>query len=110
MLHRHNEGGQDGPGYQLFNERVSLDAAFPVTCLAFGTGTPEKDLVKRDYWTLFDHSKDLILATGHTNGRIRIWDPYTGQYGIGIVLFLGLGSLVLHKEHNLYKPLFSIIY
>ncbi|KAK4296357.1 hypothetical protein Pmani_031140 [Petrolisthes manimaculis] len=75
----HKDGSQDGLGYQLFNERVSLDAAFPVTCLAFGTGTPEKDLVKRDYWTRFNHSKDLILATGHTNGRIRIWDPYTGK-------------------------------
>lgn len=75
----HSEGPQDALGYQLFNERISLDAGFPVTSLAFGTGTPEKDLVKRDYWTRFDHSKDLILATGHTNGRIRIWDPYTGK-------------------------------
>ena len=51
-----------------------------MTSLAFGTGVPEKELgLKRDYWLRFDYTKDLILATGHTNGRIRVWDPYTGE-------------------------------
>ncbi|XP_071549389.1 WD repeat and SOCS box-containing protein 1-like isoform X2 [Panulirus ornatus] len=72
---------QDAEGYELFTEKISIDAGFPVTSIAFGTGTPEQDLVpvKKEYWTRFDFSKDLILATGHSNGRIRIWDPYTGK-------------------------------
>ncbi|KAK7026833.1 WD repeat and SOCS box-containing protein 1 [Halocaridina rubra] len=76
-----SEDSQDAEGYELFTEKISIDAGFPVTSLAFGTGTPEDDLVpvKREYWTRFDFSKDLILATGHNNGRIRIWDPYTGK-------------------------------
>lgn len=76
-----SDDSQDAEGYELFTEKISIDAGFPVTSLAFGTGTPEQDLVpiKREYWTRFDFSKDLILATGHSNGRIRIWDPYTGK-------------------------------
>ncbi|KAK8721685.1 hypothetical protein OTU49_012509 [Cherax quadricarinatus] len=76
-----SEHNADQEGYEVFAEKVSIDAGFPVTSLAFGTGTPEQDLVpvKREYWTRFDFSKDLILATGHSNGRIRIWDPYTGK-------------------------------
>lgn len=46
--------------------------------VAFGSGTPETNLSK-PYWTRFDFSKDIILATGHTNGRIRIWNTQTGK-------------------------------
>lgn len=70
----------DPRGVPLSAERVNLDAGFPVTSLAFGTGIPEQELkVKRDYWIRFDYTKDLILASGHANGRIRIWDPYNGK-------------------------------
>ncbi|CAL4072181.1 unnamed protein product [Meganyctiphanes norvegica] len=76
-----SQDNYDPDGYAISAEHVSIDAGFTVTSLAFGTGTPEKELIpkQRGYWTRFDFTKDLILATGHTNGRIRIWDPYTGK-------------------------------
>lgn len=76
-----SQDNQDGDGHELINEKISIDAGFQVYSLVFGTGTPEQDLVpvNRGYWTRFDFSKDLILATGHNNGRIRIWNPFTGK-------------------------------
>ncbi|XP_045114408.1 WD repeat and SOCS box-containing protein 1-like [Portunus trituberculatus] len=60
-------------------QKIDIDAGFPVTSLAFGTGVPESELhCKRKYWLRFDFTQDLIFATGHRNGRIRVWDPYTG--------------------------------
>ncbi|KAB7506123.1 WD repeat and SOCS box-containing protein 1 [Armadillidium nasatum] len=76
----HSQEG-DSFGSSFLSERISIDAGFQVCSLAFGTGVPDGNLshLKRDYWTRFNFSQDLTLATGHINGRIRIWDPYTGK-------------------------------
>lgn len=76
----HSQDRLDPRGVPLDLQKIHIDAGFPVTSLAFGTGVPEKELgFKRKYWLRFDFTKDLILATGHRNGRIRVWDPYTGK-------------------------------
>ena len=63
---------------------VCIDTGSPVNSAGFGSGTPESQLVQpapqRNYWTRFDFtSQEMIFATGHVNGRIRIWDVCTGR-------------------------------
>ncbi|CAL8071438.1 unnamed protein product [Orchesella dallaii] len=61
---------------------ITIECGYPVVSVAFGSGTPETNLTKvstKPYWTRFDFTKDIILATGHTNGRIRIWNTQTGK-------------------------------
>jgi len=72
----------DDEGNEIKGEVVCIDAGTPVNSAGFGCGTPESELVEppqRQYWTRFDFSKDLVFATGHANGRVRIWDVYTGR-------------------------------
>ena len=72
----------DDEGNEIKGEVVCIDAGSPVNSAGFGCGTPESQLAnppQRNYWTRFDFSKDLVFATGHVNGRVRIWDVYTGN-------------------------------
>ncbi|KAI9561288.1 hypothetical protein GHT06_012244 [Daphnia sinensis] len=72
----------DDEGNEIKGQVVSIDAGSPVNSAGFGSGTPESQLAhppQRQYWTRFDFSnKELVFATGHVNGRVRIWDVYTG--------------------------------
>lgn len=77
-----SEDNLDEEGGQLFTDRIEVDCNFLVCCLAFGTSTPEGELVpspSKCYWQRLDCTKHLVLATGHNNGRIRVWDPYNGR-------------------------------
>ncbi|CAG7727830.1 unnamed protein product [Allacma fusca] len=60
---------------------ITIECGYPVVSVAFGKGKPKNSLLdsKASYWTRFDSSKLIILATGHTNGRIRVWDGETGR-------------------------------
>jgi WD40 repeat protein len=47
------------------------------------------DPPQRQYWTRFDFSnKELVFATGHVNGRVRIWDVYTGNNSTNFVYLI----------------------
>lgn len=75
---------RNGNGEYPVTKRVpiTIECGYPVVSLAFGSGTPDANLAKdytKPYWTRFDFTKDIILATGHTNGRIRIWNTQTGK-------------------------------
>ena len=74
---KHSDGQQGKPV-------VTIDCGYPVVSVAFGKGKSKKrssedNKVSSPYWTRFDFSKLIILATGHTNGRIRLWDGQTGR-------------------------------
>jgi len=72
----------DNEGNEIKGQVVCIDAGSPVNSAAFGCGTPENELVEQpqlDYWKRFDFSKEFVLATGHVNGRVRIWDVFTGR-------------------------------
>ena len=73
----------DDKGNEIKGQVICIDAGSPVNSAAFGSGTPELQLAdppQRQYWTRFDFTnKELVFATGHVNGRVRIWDCYTGR-------------------------------
>ena len=79
----------DDEGNEIKGQVVSIDTGSPVNSAGFGSGTPENQLAdppQRQYWTRFDFSnKELVFATGHVNGRIRIWDVYTGKLNLNFV-------------------------
>ena len=63
-------------GKPLHHEKFVINTGTRVVSVAFGTGISERSLLhsqqcNRKY---FDPRKELLLATGHENGRIRIWD------------------------------------
>lgn len=70
----------DDEGQQLTHKPVTIDTGCLVHSVAFGSSTAPKCAVSfTAFWTRFSVSKDLVLATGHSNGRIRTWDVYTGK-------------------------------
>ena len=74
----------DDEGNEIKGQVVSIDTGSPVNSAGFGSGTPESQLAhplpQRQYWTRFDFtSQQMVFATGHVNGRIRIWDDDTGR-------------------------------
>ena len=81
----------DDEGNEIKGQVVSIDTGSPVNSAGFGSGTPENQLAdppQRQYWTRFDFSnKELVFATGHVNGRVRIWDVYTGNNSTNLCLF-----------------------
>ncbi len=81
----------DDEGNEIKGQVVSIDTGSPVNSAGFGSGTPESQLAdppQRQYWTRFDFSnKELVFATGHVNGRVRIWDVYTGNNNITLKSF-----------------------
>ncbi|XP_077167986.1 WD repeat and SOCS box-containing protein 1 [Paroedura picta] len=59
----------------------SIDCGDIVWSLAFGSSVPEKQSrCVNIEWHQFKFGQDqLLLATGLSNGRIKIWDVYTGR-------------------------------
>ncbi|XP_044141014.1 WD repeat and SOCS box-containing protein 1 [Bufo gargarizans] len=59
----------------------SIDCGDIVWSLAFGSSVPEKQSSCVNIeWHRFKFGQDqLLLATGLSNGRIKIWDVYTGK-------------------------------
>lgn len=62
-----------------------IDCGDIVWSLAFGSSVPEKQSrCVNIEWHRFKFGQDqLLLATGLNNGRIKIWDVYTGRYRRG---------------------------
>jgi len=63
---------------------ITIECGFPVISVSFGSGTPHLGgsspaQRSKPYWTRFDFTKEMVLATGHVNGRIRIWNVRTGS-------------------------------
>lgn len=59
----------------------TIDCGDVVWGLAFGSSVPEKQSrCVNIEWHRFQFGQDqLLLATGLSNGRIKIWDAYTGE-------------------------------
>lgn len=59
----------------------TIDCGDIVWGLAFGSSVPEKQSrCVNIEWHRFTFGQDqLLLATGLNNGRIKIWDVYTGE-------------------------------
>lgn len=59
----------------------TIDCGDTVWSLAFGSSVPEKQSRCINIeWHRFTFGQDqLLLATGLNNGRIKIWDVYTGE-------------------------------
>lgn len=59
----------------------TIDCGDIVWGLAFGSSVPEKQSrCVNIEWHRFQFGQDqLLLATGLNNGRIKIWDVYTGE-------------------------------
>lgn len=71
----------------------TIDCGDIVWGLAFGSSVPEKQSrCVNIEWHRFTFGQDqLLLATGLNNGRIKIWDVYTGEETL---LFIGTGCVV----------------
>lgn len=73
----------DDRGNEIKGHVININTGSPVNSAGFGSGTPENQLAdppQRQYWTRFNFcNKELVFATGHVNGRVRIWDVYTGK-------------------------------
>lgn len=59
----------------------TIDCGGIVWGMAFGSSVPEKQSRCINIeWHHFQFGRDqLLLATGLNNGRIKIWDVYTGE-------------------------------
>ncbi|GFX52424.1 WD repeat and SOCS box-containing protein 1 [Trichonephila clavipes] len=55
----------------------SINTGHTVRSVAFGTSTLYYGKRASPFWARLSSSKDLVLATGHANGRIRTWDVVT---------------------------------
>lgn len=64
-----------------------IDCGDIVWSLAFGSSVPEKQSCCVNIeWHRFRFGQDqLLLATGLNNGRIKIWDTYTGKLLLNLV-------------------------
>lgn len=74
------DGGQVAPVAGEPHEHT-IDCGDIVWGLAFGSSVPEKQSrCVNIEWHRFKFGQDqLLLATGLNNGRIKIWDVYTGE-------------------------------
>lgn len=75
MSRQNSDGGQKNKP----REHI-IDCGDIVWSLAFGSSVPEKQSrCVNIEWHRFRFGQDqLLLATGLNNGRIKIWDVYTG--------------------------------
>lgn len=68
-------------------QSITLTCAHPFLSVAFGI--PDKSKRKQEIvkttWTRFDFASTSIVATGHTNGRIRIWNLETGAFLLELI-------------------------
>ncbi|KFP83171.1 WD repeat and SOCS box-containing protein 1, partial [Acanthisitta chloris] len=76
VARQHGEGGQKNKPCEHI-----IDCGDIVWSLAFGSSVPEKQSrCVNVEWHRFKFGQDqLLLATGLNNGRIKIWDVYTGK-------------------------------
>lgn len=76
MSRQNSDGGQKNKP----REHI-IDCGDIVWSLAFGSSVPEKQSrCVNIEWHRFRFGQDqLLLATGLSNGRIKIWDVYTGK-------------------------------
>ncbi|XP_036392221.1 WD repeat and SOCS box-containing protein 1 [Megalops cyprinoides] len=102
-LSRQNSDGQLPAGVP---REHTIDCGDIVWGLAFGSSVPEKQSrCVNVEWHRFQFGQDqLLLATGLNNGRIKIWDVYTGKLLLNLMdhtdivrdlTFAPDGSLVL---------------
>ncbi|XP_071449408.1 WD repeat and SOCS box-containing protein 1-like [Hetaerina americana] len=95
------QNNQDSEGKFLkdSSDTVTIESVSPVISVAFGCGKDYKGPLSSEVsgcglgnvsgsktenvivgcWRRFNFAQGLILATGHQNGRILIWDAHTGQ-------------------------------
>lgn len=79
-----------------------IDCGDIVWSLAFGSSVPEKQSrCVNIEWHRFKFGQDqLLLATGLSNGRIKIWDVYTGKKHTNIHLFILIVFLGVWRNSN----------
>lgn len=72
-----------GTDYSAISDYMFISAGAAVCAMAFGNGRPRMTISRCDrqkqHTNLDAHKKSLVFATGHVNGRVRLWCPYTGQ-------------------------------
>lgn len=74
------QDGLDMDGMPLERKVVTIDAGALIWSVAFGSSTAEtRPLSMNLNWFRYKKFKDLTLATGLENGRIRTWDVRTGE-------------------------------
>lgn len=90
-----SNGGQVVPAVGQPPEHT-IDCGDIVWGLAFGSSVPEKhSRCVNIEWHRFKFGQDqLLLATGLNNGRIKIWDIYTGENTSSLIRS---SSLQLHQ-------------
>ncbi|XP_067866681.1 WD repeat and SOCS box-containing protein 1 [Heterodontus francisci] len=97
---------QNSDGQKNQPEEHTIDCGDIVWALAFGSSVPEKQSrCVNIEWHRFKFGQDqLLLATGLSNGRIKIWDVYTGKFLLNLMdhneivrdlIFAPDGSLIL---------------
>lgn len=70
----------DEQGHCSGRDAVTIHTGSLVRAVTFGSSTSDQGHRSSPaFWTRFSTSKDLVLATGHSNGRIRTWDVLTGK-------------------------------
>ena len=70
----------DHEGCVLEHKPVTIDCGELVWAVAFGSKTAEtKPHSTSLNWYHYKQLSDLVLATGLSGGRIRIWDVKTGE-------------------------------
>ncbi|XP_038670432.1 WD repeat and SOCS box-containing protein 1 [Scyliorhinus canicula] len=82
-----NLGKQNGDDQKKQPEEHTIDCGDIVWALAFGSSVPEKQSrCVNIEWHRFKFGQDqLLLATGLSNGRIKIWDVYTGKFLLNLL-------------------------
>ncbi|XP_060704319.1 WD repeat and SOCS box-containing protein 1 isoform X1 [Hemiscyllium ocellatum] len=78
---------QNGYSQKNHPEEHTIDCGDIVWALAFGSSVPEKQSrCVNIEWHRFKFGQDqLLLATGLSNGRIKIWDVYTGRFLLNLM-------------------------
>ncbi|XP_078404262.1 WD repeat and SOCS box-containing protein 1 isoform X2 [Cetorhinus maximus] len=78
---------QNGDDQKNQPEEHTIDCGDIVWALAFGSSVPEKQSrCVNIEWHRFKFGQDqLLLATGLSNGRIKIWDVYTGKFLLNLM-------------------------
>ncbi|XP_048412753.2 WD repeat and SOCS box-containing protein 1 isoform X1 [Stegostoma tigrinum] len=78
---------QNGHSHKNHPEERTIDCGDIVWALAFGSSVPEKQSrCVNIEWHRFRFGQDqLLLATGLSNGRIKIWDVYTGRFLLNLM-------------------------
>ncbi|KAF0311813.1 WD repeat and SOCS box-containing protein 1 [Amphibalanus amphitrite] len=70
---------RDADGSQLCDQEVVLSTGLEVCAMAFWLGLRQPTDGRRGSWKRFDFTRTPVLATGHPNGRVRLWSLETGS-------------------------------